>query len=147
MKHDSALSDHILDLLTPLGGVTRRYMFGGWGFYKDRLFFALIADGVFYLKTGPCNVQEFIDARLEQWTYPTDKGPMKMSYHASPEAALENPRLMLAWAKKGLAAAREAKEKKEAKAKKRPKTSAKTKTAGARSASTSKDKRSGKGRR
>lgn len=112
MKHDSALSDHVFDLLAPLGGVIRRYMFGGWGFYKDGLFFALIADGVLYFKTGPCNVQDFLDAGLAQWAYPTDKGPMKMSYHAAPEAALENPRLMLLWARKGLAAATEAKAKK-----------------------------------
>ncbi len=109
MKHDAALSDHVLDLLAPLGGVTRCYMFGGWGFYKDGLFFALIADGRLYFKTGPCNVEEFMAAGLEQWTYPTAKSPMKMSYHAAPEAALENPRLMLTWAKKGLAAAQEAK--------------------------------------
>jgi DNA transformation protein len=107
MKHDSALADHVLDLLTPLGGVTRRYMFGGWGFYKDSLFFALIADGTFYLKTSPATVKEFLDAGLAQWVYPTAKGPMKMSYHAAPEAALENPRLMLTWARKALAAARE----------------------------------------
>ena len=112
MKKDTALADHVLDMLTPLGGITRRYMFGGWGFYKDALFFALIADGRLYLKTGPCNVQEFLDAGLDQWTYPTDKGPMKMSYHAAPEAALENSRLMLAWARKGLAAAQEAAAKK-----------------------------------
>jgi len=111
MKHDSALSDHILDLLAPLGGVTRRYMFGGWGFYKDGLFFALIADGVLYFKTGPCNVQEFLEAGLAQWVYRTEKGFMKMNYHAAPEAALENPRLMLLWARKGLAAASEAKTK------------------------------------
>jgi len=109
MKHDAALSDHILDLLSPLGGVTRRYMFGGWGFYKDGLFFALIADGCLYFKTGPGNVQEFRDAGLAQWTYPAAKGPLKMSYHAAPEAALENPRLMLVWARKGLAAAQETK--------------------------------------
>ena len=115
MKHDSALSDHLLDMLSPLGGVTRRYMFGGWGFYREGLFFALIADGVFYLKTGPCNVQDFVDAGLQQWTYPTDKGPMKMSYHAAPEAALENPRLLLTWAKKGLAAAKEARDRKKPK--------------------------------
>ena len=112
MKHDAALSDHILDLLTPLGGVTHRYMFGGWGFYKDDLFFALIADGRLYFKTGPCNVQDFCDAGLDQWVYPTDKGPMKMNYHAAPEGALENPHLMLTWAKKGLAAAKEAAAKK-----------------------------------
>jgi len=112
MKKDTALSDHLLDLFSPLGGVTRRYMFGGWGFYKDGFFFALIADGRFYLKTGPCNVQEFLDAGLAQWVYDTDKGPMKMSYHEAPEAALENPNLMLTWAKKGLAAAKEAAAKK-----------------------------------
>jgi DNA transformation protein len=115
MKHDAALSDHILDLLSPLGGVTRRYMFGGWGFYKDGLFFAIIASGCLYFKTGPCNVQEFLDAGLAQWTVPTDNGRMKMSYHAAPEAALENPRLMLVWARKGLAAAQEAKAAKPAK--------------------------------
>ena len=112
MKKDTALSDHLLDLLSPLGGVTRRYMFGGWGFYKDGFFFALIADGRFYLKTGPCNVQEFLDAGLAQWIYDTDKGPMKMGYYEAPEAALENPHLMLTWAKKGLAAAKEAAAKK-----------------------------------
>ena len=112
MKKDTALSDHVLDLLTPLGGMTRRYMFGGWGFYKDGLFFALIAGGRFYLKTGPCNVQDFLDAGLAQWVYPTDKGDMKMCYHEAPEGALENPHLMLTWARKGLAAAREAAEKK-----------------------------------
>jgi DNA transformation protein len=115
MKHDSALSDHILDLLSPLGGVTRRYMFGGWGFYKDGLFFAIIASGRLYFKSGPCNVADFLEAGLEQWTFPTDTGLMKMSYHAAPEAALENPRLMLTWAKKGLAAAKEAKAAKPAK--------------------------------
>ena len=119
MKQDLELADHALDFLSPLGGVTRRYMFGGWGFYKDALFFALIADGRLYFKTGPCNIHEFQDAGLEQWTYPTAKGPMKMSYHAAPEAALESPTLMLAWARKGLAAAKEAAAKKKTPAKKR----------------------------
>lgn len=122
MKKDTALADHVLDMLTPLGGITRRYMFGGWGFYKDGLFFALIADGRLYLKTGPGNVQEFLDAGLDQWTYPTDKGPMKMSYHAAPEAALENSRLLLTWARKGLAAAREAAAKKKPRQKGGPST-------------------------
>jgi DNA transformation protein and related proteins len=115
MKHDAAFSDHVLDLLHPLGGVTRKYMFGGWGYYKDGLFFALIADGRLYFKTTPSTVQAFLDAGLEQWTYCTEKGSMKMSYHAAPEAALESPPLMLAWARRGLTAAKEA-----AAAKKKP---------------------------
>jgi len=112
VKKDTDLADHVLDLLTPLGGITRRYMFGGWGFYKDGLFFALIADGRFYLKTGPCNVQEFRDAGLPEWIYKTEKGNMSMNYHQAPEAVLENPAMMSLWAKKGLAAAKEAAKKK-----------------------------------
>ncbi len=112
MKKDLALADHVQDLLSPLGGITRRYMFGGWGFYKDGLFFAIISDGRFYLKTGPCNEQEFMDAGLAPWTYQTEKGNLSMNYHEAPEAVLESPPLMALWAKKGLAAAREAAEKK-----------------------------------
>jgi DNA transformation protein len=112
MKNHLALADHVLDLLMPLGGVTRRYMFGGWGFYKDGLFFALIAGGRFYLKTGPCNEQEFLDAGLAPWAYKTDKGNLSMRYHEAPEGALENPSLMAVWARKGLAAAKEAAAKK-----------------------------------
>jgi DNA transformation protein len=112
VKKDLALADHVLDLLTPLGGVTRRYMFGGWGFYKDGLFFALIADGQFYLKTGPCNEQEFIDAGLAPWKYKTDKGALTMRYHEAPESVLDNASLMAVWARKGLAAAKEAAAKK-----------------------------------
>ena len=117
MKKDTDLADHVLDLLHPLGGITRRYMFGGWGFYKDGLFFALIADGRFYLKTGPCNVQEFRDARLAEWIYKTEKGNMSMNYHEAPAEVMESPRQMASWAKKGLAAAQEAAAKKKAKRK------------------------------
>jgi len=108
VKKDLDLAEHVLDLLMPLGGITRRYMFGGWGFYKDGLFFALIADGRFYLKTGPCNVQEFRDAGLVPWAYKSDTGSPTMNYHEAPEGVLENPALMAVWAQKGLAAAREA---------------------------------------
>lgn len=112
VKKDLALADHVLDLLTPLGGITRRYMFGGWGFYKDGLFFALIVDGRFYLKTRASTVQEFLDAGLVPCVFETDKGPTQTSYYEAPEGVLENPSLMSMWAKKGLAAAKEAAAKK-----------------------------------
>ena len=115
MKQDASLADLVLDLLSPLGGVTRRFMFGGWGFYRDGLFFALIADGRFYLKSGPVNIAEFEAAGLAPWVYPTAKGPIRMSYHEAPESVLTNPSLMKAWALKGLAAAAEAAAKKKKK--------------------------------
>ncbi len=42
--------DHVLDLLAPLGPVTARRMFGGFGITLDGVMFALIADDVLYLK-------------------------------------------------------------------------------------------------
>ncbi len=51
MKKDESLCDYIvLDLLGDIPNMTRRAMFGGWGIYRDGLFFALIADGELYFK-------------------------------------------------------------------------------------------------
>ena len=41
---------HACELFAPLGSIRTRAMFGGWGFYCDDLFFAIIADETLYLK-------------------------------------------------------------------------------------------------
>lgn len=105
MKKDSAFVDHLVELLRPMGGITTRYMFGGWGIYKEGLMFALVADGVFYFKTSEVNRPEFEAAGLEQWVYHTDKGSMKMSYHRAPDAALESSAVMVRWARGAYAVA------------------------------------------
>lgn len=48
-------------------GQKPKNVLGGWGFYGDAPFFALIADGRLYFKSDPCNVQEFLSGGLDQW--------------------------------------------------------------------------------
>ena len=50
MASSAEFRDHVLDLLAPLGPVTARRMFGGFGIYLDGVMFALIADDILYLK-------------------------------------------------------------------------------------------------
>lgn len=43
----STFADDLLDLLSPLGNVSAKRMFGGHGIYKDGLMFGFIARGRF----------------------------------------------------------------------------------------------------
>ncbi|NIR58502.1 MAG: TfoX/Sxy family protein, partial [Gammaproteobacteria bacterium] len=45
----SEFVSHLLDMLEPLGPVSARRMFGGYGIYLDRLMFALVADDSLFL--------------------------------------------------------------------------------------------------
>ena len=49
----------IVELFSAFGPVTVRRMFGGAGIYADDTMFALIADGVIYLKAGDSNAAMF----------------------------------------------------------------------------------------
>ena len=41
---------HACELFAPLGSIRTRAMFGGWGFYCNDLFFAIVANKTHYLK-------------------------------------------------------------------------------------------------
>lgn len=109
----SALIDSFLDLLEPLGGVTARRMFGGHGFYKDGVMFALEAFQRLYIKADDENRQRFLDDGCEPFTYKyTDGREMMMSYFEPPESAFINPQKMKPWAMMGVEAALRAPKKK-----------------------------------
>ena len=50
---------NILDMLSDLGDVRSRAMFGGYGIYHDGVMIGLIASGVFYLKVDGGNRAAF----------------------------------------------------------------------------------------
>ena len=58
----SALVEHCLELLAPLGAVRARRMFGGHGLYCDDLFFALIASDRLFLKADAVTEPAFAAA-------------------------------------------------------------------------------------
>lgn len=95
-----------VEMLTPLGPVRVRRMFGGQGIYVDGLFMALIDDGQLFLKADDTTRERFVAAGCTPFTYPTKSGErMVMSYYRPPEDALESPPLMLPWARLALEAA------------------------------------------
>ena len=96
---------HLLDLMEPLGPVSARRMFGGYGIYLDRMMFALVADDSLYLKIDDDSRGEFEAAGLEPFRYTKKGKTYQMSYHAAPEDALEDAALLRDWARKAVDAA------------------------------------------
>ena len=96
---------HLLDLMEPLGPVSARRMFGGYGIYLDRMMFALVADDSLYLKIDDDSRGEFEAAGLEPFRYTKKGKSYQMSYHAAPEDALEDAELLRDWARKAVDAA------------------------------------------
>jgi DNA transformation protein len=99
-------SDDIVELFSVFGPVTVRRMFGGGGIYADGTMFALVADGVIYLKAGEGNVAMFERERLEPFSYSRGKrAPIVMSYRRMPDRLYDDPDELAVWARAALAEA------------------------------------------
>jgi len=97
--------DFVLDLLAPLGGVSARAMFGGFGLYRDGVIFALIADDTLYLKAeGPLQA-EFEAANMARFRPRVRGKPFPMPYYEAPPDMLEDPDTLTSFARKALAGA------------------------------------------
>lgn len=100
------LVEHCLELFAPLGAVRAKAMFGGYGFYLDDLFFALIADETLYLKVDDQTEGAFREAGSYAFTYSYKDGrSVTMAYWSAPEEAMEGPPMMRDWARLALGAA------------------------------------------
>ena len=105
-KPVSELVTHASELFAPLGHIRVRSMFGGWGFYCDDLFFAIVADDTLYLKGDAGSAERYRAAGGEPFTYAMRDGSTQtMNYWTVPEEAMETPAGMRSWAQLALAAA------------------------------------------
>jgi DNA transformation protein and related proteins len=120
------------------GPVEVRRLFGGAGIYAGGTMFALVHQGVIYLKADEQNAPAFDEEQLGPFTY-SRKGERASlsSYRRMPDRLYDDPDELAAWAKAALAAAGRsgtgkrrlaAKAKTKAKTKPKTKTEAKTKT-------------------
>jgi len=96
MSRDYA--EYICDLLSPLGPVTARAMFGGFGIYLDGLTFALIADDTLYFKVDDHNRAAFQAAGSHPFKPFPDKA-MVMSYWDVPVEIFDDPDELCRWAR------------------------------------------------
>jgi DNA transformation protein len=113
MPKRSEFVEYLVEQLAPLGEVSAKSMFGGWGIYHEGRMFALVADDTLYFKVDDTNRAEFEREGLQPFRYErTDREVAVMSYYQPPPAAIDDRDLLCAWAQKGIeAATRAAKEK------------------------------------
>ncbi len=81
---------HILDQLAALGNVRARKMFGGFGIYKDGIFFAIIADHIVFFKTNKTTAQKYERLGSKPFTYERDGKIIALNYWELPVEILEN---------------------------------------------------------
>lgn len=100
MIHRSAYVDHCLEMLRPFGAVDVKPMFGGWGLYREGVFFALIAADTLFLKADAECVAQFDAESLPPFVYESKVGErIVTSYRRAPDDALEDPEVMVRWAR------------------------------------------------
>ena len=98
--------DEIQELFSAFGAVAVRRMFGGAGIYAHGTMFALVADGIIYLKADELSTPAFERENLPPFTYETKDGKRGvMSYRRMPERLYDNPDELATWAHAALAAA------------------------------------------
>ena len=108
MARRSEFVTFLLEQLAPLGEVSARAMFGGYGIYFDGRMFALVAEDTFYVKVDDDSRAEFESEGLEPFRYESARGTSSMSYYQPPTAAIDDREKLCAWARKGMEAARRA---------------------------------------
>jgi DNA transformation protein len=119
MPRSSEYVDYLVEMLQPLGEIRVKSMFGGWGFYADEWFFAIVGDDAFYVKVDDVSRAEFEALGLEPFRFEMRGRQAVMDYYLPPAAALDDRELLCVWARKGIEAAKRAAAKKKKSAEKK----------------------------
>ncbi len=106
MSNSPDFVNHVVDLLSLVGPVQARSMFGGHGVYARGVMFALVDDDELFLKTDDACRARFVEAGCRQWVYENRVQKMENTgYFRPPDDAHEDAEAMLPWAKLALDAA------------------------------------------
>ena len=107
MAHDPAFGDWVREHLAGLGPIEIKPMFGGASVYADGLIFALLDDGVIWMKADDGNQPALEAAGARQISYTAKDGRvMLMPYWSLPDSAVDDPDEAVVWARSSLEAAR-----------------------------------------
>ncbi len=101
---------YILDLLSELGSLRIKRMFGGAGVYCDELYFAILIDDELYFKVDDRNRKDYEQLGLKPFTYVMKNGRTStMSYYPVPADVVDDEVQLADWAGKALEVARRSK--------------------------------------
>ncbi len=96
MALDTSFKDYILnDVISFLGNVRAKAMFGGYGVYWHDSFAALIADGELFTKANPELRVKYCRLGCHPFSYAKKDGKLaEMNYMSVPEEVLEDRELL-----------------------------------------------------
>ena len=89
--------EYVLDLLSPLGSITSRAMFGGYGIYKDSIIVAIIAYDELYFKVDSTNQLQYENLGSTPFTFLTKDKKIAMSYWKVPLEIMEDESQLSVW--------------------------------------------------
>lgn len=107
MTADETLPGRVLDLLSGMGVLRQRKMFGGIYIYCDDLFIATIHDDVLYFKANSSTAADFITRGLQIFSYPKEGEIVTLQYYQAPPEVFTSHATMKLWATKALLAAKQ----------------------------------------
>lgn len=102
---------YLLELLEPMGPVTAKRMFGGYGLFLNGLMFAIVVDEVLYLKVDDTNRKDFEAQDLPPFTYQKKDKEVALSFYQAPPDALEDSEMLCEWSEQAFKVAKRAKKK------------------------------------
>jgi DNA transformation protein and related proteins len=103
MPRTNELCDHIVDLLSPLGPASYRFMFGGYGVYVDGLMVGIVADDRLLLRADDENRPDYEALGIGPFQPYEDKS-RSMPFFAVPDEVMDDPEELLEWTRKSIAA-------------------------------------------
>ena len=118
MPQKSEFVEYLVEMLQSLGTIRVKSMFGGWGFYADERFFAIVADDDFYVKVDDISRGDFEARGLKPFRYEVRDTKATLDYYEPPSEAMDDRELLCEWARKGIDAAVRASAKKKPRKKK-----------------------------
>jgi DNA transformation protein and related proteins len=107
MSSETALLATVLDLLSGMGALRQRKMFGGIYIYCDDLFIATIHDETLYFKANAFTAADFLARQLPIFSYPKEGGVATLQYYQAPPEVFNGRTEMNLWAEKALLAAKQ----------------------------------------
>ncbi|MDZ4759852.1 MAG: TfoX/Sxy family protein [Alphaproteobacteria bacterium] len=104
MAMTPGFAEFVVDLLTGLGPVEVKCMFGGGGVYLDGVMFGLIDDDVLYVRTDDVLAAELKAEGSSPWVYATKKDPggRATTNWSMPVSAMDDPAQAVAIARRAL---------------------------------------------
>lgn len=100
MAVTEGFKDFVTELLSGVGPVTIRNMFGGAGVYADGVMFAILAEDTLYLKTDAVSAFAYASEGMRAFKYtPRGREPVALSYWEVPPRLLEEPEELASWAR------------------------------------------------